>query len=192
MTPCFAIIDANTLSAIALKDILEGMFSGVEILQFRTIEDFFADCNHHFVHFFVSSQILFANAGEFDMLKKETIVLSEGPCPAMEESGFKVIDVSLPEKQLVSSILRLHETGHPDGRHPASDPVDERLSAREKDVLALMVKGYINKEIADRLGISVTTVIFHRNNICEKLGTRSLAKLTIYAVISNLVGLGDI
>lgn len=192
MTPCLAIIDSNTLSSIALKEILEEMFPGVEVLSFQSIEAFFADCNHHFVHFFVSSQMLFANAGEFDMLKKETIVLSEGPCPAVEGSGFKVIDVSLPEKELVSSILRLHETGHPGGRHPSSDPVSERLSAREKDVLALMVKGHINKEIADMLDISVTTVIFHRNNICEKLGTRSLARLTIYAVISNLVSIADI
>ena len=42
------------------------------------------------------------------------------------------------------------------------------------------------------MDISVTTVIFHRNNICEKLGTRSLAKLTIYAVISNIVGIAEI
>ena len=192
MTPCFAIIDSNTLSSIALREILEEMFPGVGVLSFGSIESFFADCNHHFVHFFVSSQILFAHAGEFDMLMKETIVLSEGPCPAVEEAGFKLIDISLPEQELVSSILRLHEAGHPGGRHTAPDPVTSRLSAREKDVLALMVKGYINKEIADMLDISVTTVIFHRNNICEKLGTRSLAKLTIYAVISNIVGIADI
>lgn len=192
MTPSFAIIDPNTLSSIALKELLGEMFPGMEVLSYGRIEDFFADCNHHFVHFFVSSQVLFANAGEFDMLKKETVVLSEGPCPTVEEAGFKVIDVSLPEKELVSAILRLHETGHPGGMHPKADPVTDRLSAREKDVLSLLVKGYINKEIADMLNISVTTVIFHRNNICEKLGTRSLSKLTIYAVISNLVGIGEI
>lgn len=192
MNPCFAIIDSNTLSSIALKELLGEMFPSVEVLSFGSMDAFFADCNHHFVHFFVTSQLLFANAGEFDMLKKETIVMAEGPCPAAVEAGFKCIDVSLPEKELVSSILHLHETGHPGGMKHAADPVTERLSPREKDVLALMVKGFINKEIADMLSISVTTVIFHRNNICEKLGTRSLAKLTVYAVMSNIVGINEI
>ncbi len=192
MTPCFTIIDSNTLSSIALKELLEEMFPSVEVLTFGSMEAFLADCNHHFVHFFVSAQVLFANVGEFDMLKDQTIVMAEGPCPPAREAGFKCIDVSLPEKELISAILHLHESGHPGGRHRQAGPSADLLSAREKDVLALLVKGYINKEIADRLDISVTTVIFHRNNICEKLGTRSLAKLTVYAVMSNIVGIGEI
>jgi DNA-binding CsgD family transcriptional regulator len=55
-----------------------------------------------------------------------------------------------------------------------------------------MVKGYINKEIADRLNISLTTVIFHRNNICDKLQTRSVGKLTIYAVLAGILQLNEI
>jgi DNA-binding CsgD family transcriptional regulator len=66
------------------------------------------------------------------------------------------------------------------------------LSARERDVLALLVKGYINKEIADNLNISLPTVIFHRNNIYEKLQTRSIGRLTIYAVLNNIVTISDI
>ena len=56
----------------------------------------------------------------------------------------------------------------------------------------LLIQGKINKEIADRLDISVTTVIFHRNNICQKLGTRSLGRLTIYAVLAGLVDIDRI
>jgi DNA-binding CsgD family transcriptional regulator len=66
------------------------------------------------------------------------------------------------------------------------------LSARERDVLALLVKGYINKEIASSLNISLPTVIFHRNNIYDKLQTRSIGRLTIYAVLNNIVALSDI
>ena len=66
------------------------------------------------------------------------------------------------------------------------------LSEREKDVLKLIVKGYINKEIAQKLNISLTTVIFHRNNICEKLQTRSIGKLTIFAVLSGIVDIKEI
>ena len=70
--------------------------------------------------------------------------------------------------------------------------IGNRLSPREKEVLSLMVKGHINKEIAQQLNISLTTVIFHRNNICEKLQTRSLGKLTIFAVFSGIVDLNEI
>ena len=55
-----------------------------------------------------------------------------------------------------------------------------------------MVKGLINKEIAKELNISTTTVIFHRNNICDKLQTRSIGKLTIYAVLSGIVSIKEI
>ena len=46
------------------------------------------------------------------------------------------------------------------------------LSAREIEVLVLITKGLINKEIADKLNISLTTVITHRKNIVEKLGIK--------------------
>ena len=68
----------------------------------------------------------------------------------------------------------------------------ELLSPREKDVLALTVKGYINKEIADRLNISSSTVVFHRRNICEKIGSRSIGRLTIYAVMNGIVDLREL
>jgi FixJ family two-component response regulator len=55
-----------------------------------------------------------------------------------------------------------------------------------------MVKGMINKEMAETLGISATTVIFHRNNICEKLQTRSIGKLTIFAVLSGIIDINEI
>ena len=58
--------------------------------------------------------------------------------------------------------------------------------------LRLMVKGMINKEMAETLGISATTVIFHRNNICDKLGTRSIGKLTIFAVLSGIIDINEI
>ena len=46
--------------------------------------------------------------------------------------------------------------------------------------------------IAKELNISQTTVIFHRNNLCDKLGTRSIGKLTIYAVLSGIVSIKEI
>ena len=50
-----------------------------------------------------------------------------------------------------------------------------------------IVDGLINKEIAARMGVSVATVITHRNNLTEKLGTRSVSALTIFAVMHGIV-----
>jgi DNA-binding CsgD family transcriptional regulator len=71
--------------------------------------------------------------------------------------------------------------------HPAPQEESELLSQREKDVLALIVKGYINKEIADMLNISTPTVIFHRRNLSEKNGSKSIGRQTIYAVMNGIV-----
>ena len=66
-------------------------------------------------------------------------------------------------------------------------PHQEILSSREIEVLVLITKGLINKEIADKLNISLTTVITHRKNITEKLGIKSVSGLTIYAVMNGYI-----
>jgi FixJ family two-component response regulator len=53
----------------------------------------------------------------------------------------------------------------------------ERLTARERQVLDLIVAGRLNKQIADDLGISIKTVEAHRANIMDKLGARTMADL---------------
>ena len=66
------------------------------------------------------------------------------------------------------------------------------LSDREAEVMVLIVKGYINKEIADRLNISLATVITHRKNIMTKLGLRSVSALTIYAVMHGYIDIDQV
>jgi DNA-binding NarL/FixJ family response regulator len=58
--------------------------------------------------------------------------------------------------------------------------------------MALIVQGYINKEIAERLNISMATVITHRKNIMDKLGIKSVSALTIYAVTHGYVDINKI
>ncbi len=60
------------------------------------------------------------------------------------------------------------------------------LTAREKDVLRLLLQGYSNKEVADKLVISAHTAIAHRKNIIEKTGIRSLSGLAVYALLNNI------
>jgi DNA-binding CsgD family transcriptional regulator len=65
----------------------------------------------------------------------------------------------------------------------------EDLSDREIEVLVQMVKGLANKEIADKLNISIHTVISHRKNITDKTGIKSLSGLTIYAITKKIIPL---
>lgn len=68
----------------------------------------------------------------------------------------------------------------------------EALSQREKEIITCVVKGMTNKAIADKLYLSIHTVITHRRNIARKLQIHSPAGLTIYAIVNKLVELSDI
>jgi len=61
------------------------------------------------------------------------------------------------------------------------------LTEREIEVVKLVANGKTNKEIADKLFISIHTVISHRKNITEKLGIKSISGLTVYAILNNLI-----
>ena len=61
------------------------------------------------------------------------------------------------------------------------------LSSRERDILVCVAKGMINKEIADLYNISIHTVITHRRNITRKTGIKTVAGLTVYALLNNLI-----
>ncbi len=61
------------------------------------------------------------------------------------------------------------------------------LSKREKEVLKAVALGHSNKEISSELSISTHTVITHRKNITSKLGIKSIAGLTVYAVLNNII-----
>jgi len=67
------------------------------------------------------------------------------------------------------------------------NPPPDDISDRERDVLRLVAQGFTNKEIADRLFISSHTVITHRKNITAKLGIKTIAGLTMYALINRLI-----
>lgn len=66
------------------------------------------------------------------------------------------------------------------------------LSQREKEIVGCVVRGMTNKEIAEKLFISVHTVITHRRNITRKLQIHSAAGLTIYAIVNKLVELSEV
>lgn len=67
-----------------------------------------------------------------------------------------------------------------------------QLSARENDVLKLLVRGLSNKDISQQLFISTHTVISHRKNIIQKLNIKSVAGLTVYAILNGITSVEEL
>jgi DNA-binding NarL/FixJ family response regulator len=61
------------------------------------------------------------------------------------------------------------------------------LTERELEVVKLVAEGYLNKEIADKLNISIRTVDTHKNNILQKLKLKSTVELVKYAIRHDLI-----
>lgn len=84
----------------------------------------------------------------------------------------------------ISSVLHIEED---------DDNIEtEQLSQREKEIIGCVVKGLTNKAIAEKLSISIHTVITHRRNISKKLQIHSSAGLAIYAIVNKIVEIQDI
>lgn len=75
---------------------------------------------------------------------------------------------------------------------PVASASPETLSEREREIVSHIVRGLTNKEVAERLFISVNTVLTHRKNISRKLNIHSVSGLTIYAIVNHLVNLDEV
>jgi DNA-binding NarL/FixJ family response regulator len=74
-----------------------------------------------------------------------------------------------------------------EARRRGVDDSYDLLSLREKEILRVLASGKSNREVADLLHISVSTVETHRNNIFQKLHLHNLAELILYAVRKGLI-----
>lgn len=185
-----AIIETNTLAAIGLKHLLQNVLPMLHVDTFFSPEEIPEDNYNSYAHFFVAMPIALSHRKFFQDRQRQTIVLTTSANPNAQLGGLKCIPINVPEEELLKSFLKLEQRGHPQGKNlpqmPHSD-VQNVLSDREIEVLTLIVKGYINKEIASQLNIGITTVITHRKNIMDKLGIRNISSLTIYAVMHGYV-----
>ncbi len=66
---------------------------------------------------------------------------------------------------------------------------EKNLSSRELEVLKLFAKSFTNKEIADRLFISVRTVESHKNNIMRKINLKTTVDMVKFAIRNNMTDL---
>ena len=186
--PEIAIIEPNTLTALGLRTILEELIPEAVIRTFSSFEKLIDDTPDMYAHYFVSANVYFEHTSFFLERKPKCIVLSAGEPPLL--TGIPRVYILLRLEHLVKMIMQSRFRVHVLTLHPVRPPGSDEvvvLCAREIEVLRLVTKGLINKEIADKLHISLTTVISHRKNITEKLGIKSVSGLAIYAVMHGYV-----
>ena len=196
--PSIAIIDPNTLAVLGLTHLLESVMPKITVDAYGSFAELEANHPERYFHYFADMRIVLAHMAFFQTMRHKTIVLANSAVDDASALGsFHTICTNQPEKQLLRSILMLEQHAHANGRNlpPVAHVHNDNaslLSSREIEVMSLVVKGYINKEIADLLNLSLPTIVSHRKNLMSKLGLRSVSALTIYAVMHGYVDVNDI
>jgi len=130
--------------------------------------------------------VMFTNRLQEDQDIK-IIGLLKQDCPDNVKSRFsQFLYISDSKHKLQEQIQNLSgkkTEKHENGKGP--------LSKREIIVLTEVVKGLTNQEIADKLFLSIHTVMTHRKNIVKKLGIKTVSGLMVYAIMNNIVEIGE-
>ena len=103
----------------------------------------------------------------------------------VEKDVLKAYDGVVEIRDGRSVIIETLAQASPSSEHRNSGNYE--LTKRETAVLIQLAQGKTNKEVADALNVSVHTVISHRKNITHKTGIKSVAGLTVYAMLNNLI-----
>ncbi len=108
---------------------------------------------------------------------------------AMRHGAEDFLTKRAPKEQLLAAVQRALERGARDStqqlrRRELRERLD-RLTPREREVLDLVVRGKMNKEIAEELAIHERTVKLHRTSITSKLQVHSVAELTRLVLEAN-------
>lgn len=192
--PEIAIIDSNMLTCIGLRDFIHRLMPTAVVRCFISFEAFADDTPDAYFHYFVCPQIAFEHIMFFLNRVHKTILVSPGMVQRTQLDRFRILNCSMPEEELLKSFSVLLEKGHAKGRGLPGEYWNKvkrekgvHLTPREIDVMVLIVKGLINKEIGAKLNIGLTTVITHRKHIMEKLGIRSISEMAVYAVMNGYI-----
>ena len=171
----------------------------------RVIWKFFSDFKEELrKHFAYEETEVFPNVGSTDaglpdedhsgveetLEDLKSLVMSHLPSNADQQEAYRFLSAITSLQDDIRKHILLEECAL-EGREGDSEE-DSALSPREKEILVCVAKGTINKEIADALNISIHTVISHRKNITRKTGIKTVAGLTVYALLNNLLDIGSV
>lgn len=165
--PRIAIMSSDTAAAVGLRQLL------------RQYHDVRADIltNAHdlssYLCVIVDTDMLVSQVDALYPMRDKMVLMGKG----------KQLDTTLNESELIDALGAIVERV----QQRAEEDCAPSLSLREVEVLRCVANGFTNKETADRLNISINTVLTHRRNIQAKLGIRSTSALSVYAAINGLL-----
>lgn len=184
MTRRVAIIHPNVLVREGLSALLERYFSPVEVEKYQHVKQ----CAEHSEGLFD----LYFTDGEEYALGSDFLAPRRAQCvlltdrKALPSCPIQSLHITADTEQMIESLSDIMtRSGEASAVAPAA--MSTEISAREAEVLTLVVSGAINKEIAARLHISLNTVLTHRKNITSKLGIKSISGLTLYALMNGYI-----
>ncbi len=115
---------------------------------------------------------------------------------AIEAGAMGYLPKETDHNELIEAIRIIHEGGNYYNKDISNKLINsylnkekQSLTPRETEIVGLVCEGITNKEIADKLSISVRTVDCHKNNILQKLDLRSTVDLVKYAIKHQLIRL---
>lgn len=184
-----AIILPDTLQSVGLQNLLVNYFPPVEISYYPTFEASLSSNTDTFDYYITNATLFVLNADFFLPRRNKTIVLVNSLDGEKNNSyPSNYISTNLPLETIIEQLklFFVKENGY------TSTDTNKELSIREIEVLQLIVKGITNKEIADKLCISLNTVQTHRKNITTKLGIKTVSGLTFYAIMNGIISGEDI
>lgn len=171
------IIMRDTALAVGLRHLLHNLF---DIEAKRIDEGQLAETDTAATDLFIADSRSFASCiGFFIPRRTKLILLTDGESAG--DGSIQTLNRFADEQTFVARLTQIVEAV----REKAED--GNELSQREIDVLCLVASGMTNKEIADKLCISINTVLSHRKNITSKLGIRSASGLSVYAMMNGYI-----
>lgn len=184
--PRIAVILPDLLQGAGMAAILERYFSPVEVACFAQVREVTTENGNGGYELYFTDSDTFASHVDFFLPRRnQSVVLVNGRREPELRGGEtpRVIATGCGLENLLEKIERVLTPMRPTDEGNTSD----ELSAREVQVLQLVVSGAINKEIAERLNISLNTVLTHRKNITAKLGIKTISGLTLYALMHGYI-----
>lgn len=124
--------------------------------------------------------------------KNKTAVLflrNTGNSEKAKSVFFASLNLYQPKNELLKKLSKIIESRMPAGKTSSKS---SNLSEREKNILRHVAMGSTNKEIGEKLFISIHTVTTHRKNITQKLGIKTVSGLTVYSILNGIINLEEV
>lgn len=189
------IIEPSVIIADGLSDILLKEDIHYNIIKFESLRELDSYKNKYKLKIIIiNPSIALSNIKDYQSFKSElTDIVWVGIIYSLyDKNTLDLFDDLIHITDRKQQIFKIMNKSRKCECSTSSSDENEIISEREKDILIELVNGLSNKEIADKLNISVHTVISHRKNITEKTSIKSLAGLTIYAITNNIVSIEDL